>query len=148
MRCFRRVLGISYIEHITNEAVHATITKHMKRYEELLTTVKKRKLRWYGQEPVAYRRLSSKALFKVEEEGTGRERNGRTALLSGQERALLQVKPLPMTVRWKYLVQRSSMQHPPTPGRVKGLVIVVIQTTITQQWGPVRVHAEKDTPTH
>ena len=48
MRCLRRVSGISYTEHITNEPVSATITKHMKRYEELLTTVKKRKLRWYG----------------------------------------------------------------------------------------------------
>ena len=46
MRCFRRVLGISYTEHITNEEVRATITKHVKQYEELLTTTKKRKLHW------------------------------------------------------------------------------------------------------
>ena len=43
MRCLRRVLGISHTEHITNEAVRANITKHMKRYEELPTTVKKKK---------------------------------------------------------------------------------------------------------
>ena len=49
MRCLRRVLGISYTEHITHEVVRASITKHMKRYEELLTTVKKRRLQWYGQ---------------------------------------------------------------------------------------------------
>ena len=35
-------------EHITNEAVRATNTKHMKNYEELMTTVRKRKLQWYG----------------------------------------------------------------------------------------------------
>ena len=44
----RRVLGTSYTVHIANDEVRATISKHMKRYEELLTTVKKRKLRWYG----------------------------------------------------------------------------------------------------
>ena len=49
MRCLRRVLGISYTEHMTNEAARATVTQHMKLYEELLTTVKKRKLRWYGR---------------------------------------------------------------------------------------------------
>ena len=41
MRCLRRVLGISYTEHVTNETVRAIITIHMKRYEELLTTVRK-----------------------------------------------------------------------------------------------------------
>ena len=40
-RCLRRVLGISYTEHITNEAVLPTTTKRMKRYEKLLTTVTK-----------------------------------------------------------------------------------------------------------
>ena len=46
IRCLRTVLDISYTEHITNEEARATITKHMKRYEVLLTmvTVKKRKL--------------------------------------------------------------------------------------------------------
>ena len=48
LRCLRTVLRISYTKHITNEAVRATITKHMKPYKELLTTVKKRKLQWYG----------------------------------------------------------------------------------------------------
>ena len=76
---------------------------------------------------MAYRRPSSKVQFKVEEEGAGRERNGRTALPSGQERALPRPKPLPMTVRgrdsWCSVHQCSS---PTTPGRVKGLVIVIV----------------------
>jgi siroheme synthase (precorrin-2 oxidase/ferrochelatase) len=48
MRCYRQILGISYTEHITNEEVRRTITQHIDHYEDLLTTVKKRKLRWYG----------------------------------------------------------------------------------------------------
>ena len=46
------------------------------------------------QGPVACRRPSSKVQFKVEEEGIGRERNGRTTLLSGQGRALPRPNPL------------------------------------------------------
>ena len=48
MRYFRRILGISYTEHVTKEEGHTTITKHVKHYEKLIITVKKRKLRWCG----------------------------------------------------------------------------------------------------
>ena len=40
MRCYRRLLNISYKDHVTNEEVGE--------YDELLTLVKKRKLRWFG----------------------------------------------------------------------------------------------------
>ena len=43
MRSFRREFGISYREHVTNEEVHAIITKSMKHVEEILTKVKKKK---------------------------------------------------------------------------------------------------------
>ncbi|XP_070194137.1 acyl-coenzyme A diphosphatase NUDT19-like [Littorina saxatilis] len=36
-------------EHITNKEVRRTITQHVDHYEDLLTTVKKRKLRWKGK---------------------------------------------------------------------------------------------------
>ena len=45
MRCYRRLLGISYKDRVTNEEVGKSITQHLSHYEELLTTVKKRKLR-------------------------------------------------------------------------------------------------------
>ena len=48
MRCFRRILNISYTEHTTNEAVHNKITAVIGPYEDLLTSIKKKKLRWYG----------------------------------------------------------------------------------------------------
>ena len=48
MRCFWRLLGISYRDHATNEEVGNRIRQAIGPYEDLLTTVKKRKLRWYG----------------------------------------------------------------------------------------------------
>ena len=48
MRSFRRLLGISYREHITNEEVRSRIRQAIGLYKELLTIVKQRKLQWYG----------------------------------------------------------------------------------------------------
>ena len=48
MRCYRRLLHISYKDHITNEIVCTKIQTAIGPYKDLLTTVKKRKLRWYG----------------------------------------------------------------------------------------------------
>ena len=45
---FCKTLGISYRDHITNEEVRARIGNAIGRYEELLTSVKRRKLKWYG----------------------------------------------------------------------------------------------------
>ena len=48
MRCYRRLLGISYKDHVTNEEVRNRIKQASGPYEDLLTTVKRRKLKWYG----------------------------------------------------------------------------------------------------
>ena len=48
MRCFRKILRISYKDHITNEAVRNKIKQVIGPYDDLLTTVKKRKLKWYS----------------------------------------------------------------------------------------------------
>ena len=50
MRCYRRLLNISYKDHVTNEEVRNIIqnTIHFGVHDDLLTMVKKRKLRWYG----------------------------------------------------------------------------------------------------
>ena len=44
MRCYRKILHISYKDHVTNEEVQQAIGPH----EDLLTIVKRRKLLWYG----------------------------------------------------------------------------------------------------
>ena len=48
MRCYRRLLNISYKEHVTNEEVRNRIQNAIGVHDDLLTMVKKRKLRWYG----------------------------------------------------------------------------------------------------
>ena len=47
MRYFRTFLGISYRDHITNEEVKARFGNAIGQYEDLLTSVKRRKLKWY-----------------------------------------------------------------------------------------------------
>ena len=47
-RCYRRQLNISYKDHVTNEQVRRKIQGAFGEYDELLTLVKKRKLRWFG----------------------------------------------------------------------------------------------------
>ena len=48
MNCCRRLLNISYKDHVTNEEVRRKIKAAIGEYDELLTLVKKRKLRWFG----------------------------------------------------------------------------------------------------
>ena len=49
MRCYRRRLfNILYKDHVTNEEVRRKIKAPFEEYDELLTLVKKRKLRWFG----------------------------------------------------------------------------------------------------
>ena len=48
MRCYRKVLHISYKDHVTNEEVRAKIQQAIRPHEDLLTIVKRRKLQWFG----------------------------------------------------------------------------------------------------
>ena len=48
MRCYRKILHISYKDHVTNEEVRAKIQQAIGPHENLLTVVKRRKLQWYG----------------------------------------------------------------------------------------------------
>ena len=47
MRCYRKILRISYKDHVTNEEVRAKIQQAIGQHEDLLTFVKRRKLQWY-----------------------------------------------------------------------------------------------------
>uniref|UniRef100_UPI003AF7E505 hypothetical protein n=1 Tax=Thiolapillus sp. TaxID=2017437 RepID=UPI003AF7E505 len=47
MRCYCKILHISYKDHVTNEKVLAKIQQAIGPHEDL-TTVKRRKLQWYG----------------------------------------------------------------------------------------------------
>ena len=48
MKCYRTILGITYRDRITNDAIRRLIATHVDNYEDLLSTVIKKKLKWYG----------------------------------------------------------------------------------------------------
>ena len=48
MSYYRKILHISYKDHVTNEEVRAKIQQAIGPHEDLLTIVKRRKLHWYG----------------------------------------------------------------------------------------------------
>ena len=73
MRCYRRLLHISYKDHITNEIVCKKIQAAIGPYEDILTTVEKRKLRWFGHV------IRSSGLCKMIVQGSvpGKRKRGR-----------------------------------------------------------------------
>ena len=48
MRWYRKILRISYKDHVTNEEVRAKIQQAIGPHEDFLTFVKRHKLQWYG----------------------------------------------------------------------------------------------------
>ena len=48
MRCYRKIVPISYKDQVTNEEVRAKMQQAIGPHEDLLTIVKRRKLQWYG----------------------------------------------------------------------------------------------------
>ena len=64
MRCFRKLLGISYRNHVTNEVTKARIGNVIGTYEDLLISVKIHKLKWYWHDHLDWPRLSYMEQFK------------------------------------------------------------------------------------
>ena len=89
MRCYRRLLNISYKDHVTNEEVRRKIQAAIGEYDELLTLVKKRKLRWFGHvsrsSGLAKTILQGTVKGKRKEKEADRRRGGKTISKSGQE---------------------------------------------------------------
>ena len=52
IRCYRKVLRISYQDNVTNAEVCAKIRQAIGPHEDLLTIVKRRKMKWYDTSPV------------------------------------------------------------------------------------------------
>ena len=89
MRCYRRLLNISYKDHVTNKEIRRKIQTAIGEYDELLTLVKKWKLRWFG-----HISRSSAGLAKTILQGTVKgkkkkrqteRRGGKTISKTGQE---------------------------------------------------------------
>lgn len=48
MRCYRTIMGITYLDRIRNEEIRDRVRSHIGEHENLITTIRKRKLKWYG----------------------------------------------------------------------------------------------------
>ena len=72
-RRYRKLLHISYKDHVTNEEVLAKIQQAIGPHEDFLTTLKGRKLQWYGH----VSRSSSLAKTIFQGMVKGRSRQGR-----------------------------------------------------------------------
>ena len=48
MRCYRKILHISYKDHVTNKEVYAKIQQAIGLHKDLLTIIQRHKLQWYG----------------------------------------------------------------------------------------------------
>ena len=85
MRCYRKILRLSYKDHVTNEEVRAKIQQAIRPHEDLPTIVKRRKLQWYGH--VSHSSGLDKTILqgKVKETmQTEKKRGGKTTSGNGQ----------------------------------------------------------------
>ena len=106
------ILNISYKDHVTNEEVRAKIQQAIGPHEGLLTTVKRRKLQWYGH--VSRSPGLAKTILQGTEEG-GR-RQGRQRKMwednirewTGLEFAKSQ-RVVENRAKWRKLVAKSSV---------------------------------------
>ena len=81
MRCYRKIVHISYKDHVTNEEVRAKIQQAIGPHEDLLTIVKRRKLQWYGH--VSPSSGLAKTILQGTVKGGDRGRGGKTTSGNG-----------------------------------------------------------------
>ena len=122
MRFYRKILHISYKDHVTNEEVRAKIQQAIGPHKDLLTIVKRRKLQWNGHVS------RSSGLAKTILQGTvrGGRRKGRqrkrcednirewTGLEFGKSQRAVENRD-----KWRKLVSKSSMV-PQRPSQLRG----------------------------
>ena len=121
MGCYRKILHISYKDHVTSEEVRAKIQQAIGPHEDLLTIVKRRKLQWYGNVS------RSSGLAKTILQGTmkggrrrGRQRKRRednirewTGLKFGKSQRAVENRE-----KWRKLAAKSSVV-PQRPSRLR-----------------------------
>ena len=86
MRCYRKILHISYKDHVTNEEVRAKIQQATGPHEDLLTIIKRCKLQWYGHvsRSSGLAKIISQGTVKGEEGKADKGRGGKTTSGNGQ----------------------------------------------------------------
>ena len=112
MRCYRKILYISYKDHVTNEDVRAKVQQAIGPREDLLTIVQRRKLQWYGHVSPSSRLVKSILQGTVK----GGRRQGRqrkrwednirewTGLEFGRSQRAVENKE-----KWRKVVEKSSV---------------------------------------
>ena len=121
MRCYLKILNISYKDHATDEEVRAKIQQAIGPHEDLLTIVKRRKLQWYGH----VFRSSGLAKAILQSTVKGRRRQGRQRKRwedsieewTGLELAKSQ-RAVENREKWRILVVKSSVV-PQRPSRLR-----------------------------
>ena len=123
MRCYRRILRISYKDHVTNEEIRAKIQQAIgpHPHKDLLTIVKRHKLQWFGHVS------RSSGLAKATLQGTvkGGRKQGRQRKRwednvrewTGVEFAKSQTA-VGNRIKWRKLVAKSSVV-PQRPSRLR-----------------------------
>ena len=87
MRCYRRLLNISYKDHVTNEEVRNRIQNAIGVHDDLLTMVKKGNSDSMAtsQDPRAWRRQFCRGQWKEQEGEEDRRRDGKITSRNGRE---------------------------------------------------------------
>ena len=121
MRCYLKILHISYKDHVTNEEVRAKIQQAIAPREDLLTIVKRRKLQWYGH--VSRSSSLAKTILHGIVKGGSRQSRQRkkweenirewTGLESAKSQRTVETRE-----KWKKLVAKSSVV-PQRPSRLR-----------------------------
>ncbi|WP_419613274.1 hypothetical protein, partial [Thiolapillus sp.] len=121
VRCYRKILHISYKDHVNNEEVRAKIQQAIGPNEDLLTSVKRRKLQWYGH--VSRTSGLAKTILQGTVKG-GRRQGGQRKRWEDniRERTGLEFGKSQRTVenrkKWRKLVAKSSVV-PQRPSRLR-----------------------------
>ena len=86
MKCYRKILHISYKNHVTNEEVRAKIQQAIGPHEDPQTIVKRRKLQWYGHVSLSsgLAKTILQGTVKRGEDKADRGRGGKTTSGNGQ----------------------------------------------------------------
>ena len=126
MRCYRKILHISYKDHVTNEEVCAKIQQAIGPHEDFLSMVKRRKLQWYGH----LSRSSDLAKTILQSTVKGGRRQGRqrkrwednTRKWTGLEFAKSQ-RAVENRERGRKLIEKSSVV-PQRPSRLREMMMM------------------------
>ena len=122
MRCYCKILRISYKDHDTNQELYAKIQQAIGPFEDLLTIVKRRKLQWFGH--VSHSSGLAKTIWQGTVKG-GRRQGGQrkrwddirewTGLEFGRSQRAVEKRE-----KWRKLVAKSYVVHQRPTFAVKG----------------------------